>query len=667
MTDDELLKLVADECRASVGFDKDAELVAQRERALEYIKGEMSDVPSLPNRSKAVSTDVADAIETLLPALVDIFAGDEDVAAFIPRGQEDEEAAQQETDYVNYVVFTENQGFLILYTMFKDALSVKTGVVKTWWEDGEQKKESFERKSAVALQMATQDGELLDIEPVAPEEQEGQPPQEALYNFTVTRKSRGRVKIEPVPPEDFTVAADTVQLSKATYCAMRSRPRVQDLIAQGIDEDKLSTLTTQGASDDETVSRARDTADENANAIGADGILRRVEVAEHYLRLYEKGECTIWRVLTGNDETVMLEKEKVDFIPFAAVTPYIVTHRFYGNSVADKLMELQKINTALTRMALDSGYFALNQRMEVAEERMSANTIPNLLRNEPGVPVLSRSGDAVRPIQAGQLGFDVFGALEYFQTKSEQRTGIVRASQGLAPDTLHETARGALALLTQSQQRVRLIARTFAETGVKDLFLNVHALIRKHADSKPRVRLRNKWTEIDPTSWGERSDMSIEVGMGAAGKEIELANIEKQLQLTQSIIQMQGGPSGPFVTPQNVYNLVKKFYEKSGEKAPEQFITDPQTAQPQEPQPDPKMIEAQQKLQLEQQKLQADVQMQQQKLEAEIQLKREQMMAEMQLKREQMAIEAQMQVTTANINAATNTNMQPVRMGGEVG
>ena len=157
LDDRTLLAMVQAECRTSIGFDYDAELVSQRERALNYVKGYMPDVPSLAGRSKAVSTDVADAINALLPDLIEIFTGDDDVAAFVPRGEEDEEAAQQETDYVNYIVFTENPGFLNLYSMFQDALQVKVGVIKSWWEEAEELVESFERKGAVAVEMAVQD------------------------------------------------------------------------------------------------------------------------------------------------------------------------------------------------------------------------------------------------------------------------------------------------------------------------------------------------------------------------------------------------------------------------------------------------------------------------------------------------------------------------------
>lgn len=658
MDDLDLLKLVRDERTRAIGFDNASELTEQRERALNYAKGEMPDVPFLPNRSRAVSMDIADAVETILPDLVEIFTGGDDVAVFVPRGEEDTEAAQQETDYVNYVVFQENDGWRTFYTMFKDALISKTGVVKFGWEDGSEEEERFERKSAVALEMAAKSGEVEDLEPA--EMQEGD--EEPLFNFTICRKAKGRIALMAVPPEDFAVAADTIKLQEATYCAMRSRPRAQDLIVQGLDPELVASLSPYGPYDT-SIESARDTVGENdLPGSSSDGSLRRVEVVEHFIRVLDGDDLKLWRILTGEAESVVLEKEEVDRIPFAAITPYIVTHRFYGESVADKLVEIQRINTALTRTAMDSAYFALNQRVEISESDASANTIPDMLRHSPGVPVRSKTGNAIRPIQAGTLGFDVFGALEYFQTKAEQRTGIVRAAQGLTPDTLHDTARGALALLTQAQKRVRLIARIFAETGIKDLFLGVHALIRKHADQKAMVRIRNKWVEIDPTSWGARADMQIEVGVGAAGKEAELQLLGAQGVLMNEIIAMQGGPTGPIVNVENVYNFARVSLEKMGNKAPEKFLSDPKEAgPPPAPPPDPKIAEIEAKAEFERQKAEADLRQKQEnaandyalqaakieaqtqadamRLEAEIAFKREVAEAELTLKREQLAAE----------------------------
>lgn len=663
MQDEDFLAIVADERRRSVGFDHDDALAGDRERALNYYKGEMPDVASLPGRSKAVSTDVAEAVETLLPDLVEIFTGGEDVASFRPVGAEDEDGARQETDYVNHVVFNENPGFLTLYTMFKDALLQKTGVVKFWWDPSRTvQDERFSGKSALELQVAAQaGGEIRNL--VEGVGEAGQP----VFDFTFRRGgSAGGVRISAVAPDDFTIAADAVCLADSPYCAMRSRPRAQDLIAEGYDAELVEQLPAYAGGGEDGLQLARDTAGEHLDGQGTGlGALRTVEVVEHYLRIDADGDGApeLWRIVTGGGETLLLERERVDAVPFAAVTPYLTPHRFYGRSVADLLVEIQRIKTALTRMALDSGYFALNQRQEVALERANHFTIGDLLRNEPGVPVRSKTGDAVRPIAAGGLGFDAFGALEYFSTVAENRTGIVRSAQGLAPDTLHDTAKGAMALMGAAQKRVRLIARIFAETGIKDLFLGVHALVRENATAAAKVRLRGRWVDIDPTAWGARSDMTIEVGLGAGGREHDLMVARELWGLQREIVQAQGGVGGPFVTGRNVHNLLKRMGDLAGLKGIDGYFSDPAMAPPPAPpgppQPDPALL-------LAQARTQGEMAVKRERMQAEIALKREQLSAELQLKREQIEAEARLRAMEAQAAVERGAALSEVHVGGDV-
>ena len=116
-----------------------ANLASERADAMDYYLGHMNkDMPAQDGRSKAVSMDVADTIEGLMPNLMDIFAGSDEVVRFEPVGPEDEKAAQQETDYVNHVFMQRNPGFMVLYGFIKDALLSKIGVVKIWWEETEK-------------------------------------------------------------------------------------------------------------------------------------------------------------------------------------------------------------------------------------------------------------------------------------------------------------------------------------------------------------------------------------------------------------------------------------------------------------------------------------------------------------------------------------------------
>jgi hypothetical protein len=142
-------------------------LSEERAKAMDYYLGHMDgDMPAEPGRSEAVSTDVADTVEGLMPELMDIFAGSDEVVIFDPVGPDDEEAAAQETDYVNHVFMQQNPGFMVLYSFIKDALLSKVGLVKVWWEEREEEtRETYydlteDQFAMIAQAVEESDGEL---------------------------------------------------------------------------------------------------------------------------------------------------------------------------------------------------------------------------------------------------------------------------------------------------------------------------------------------------------------------------------------------------------------------------------------------------------------------------------------------------------------------------
>lgn len=681
LTDEDFLAIVAEERRQSVGLDStgegSSELSANRERALEYIKGEMPDLPSLPNRSSAVSTDVSDAIETALPDIMEVLTGGDDVATFKPNGEADVERAAEETDYVNHVLMNKNDGWRVIQTMVRDALSVKIGVVKVWDEtDEEIDEERFEGKTSAEIVMIRDEiGDQVEIEDL---ENAGEPdPQtgEALWNFTLrqTRKV-GRVCTKEVAPEDFAVAKDTVIVRDATYCVMRSRQRAQDLIRDGYDPEDVDALSPYGSPDGEAIEVARDTAGEHDGASSITSSrefnLHQVEVFEHYIRVDadDDGVPELWCVVTGADETVLLKKERVDRIPFAVATPFMVPHRLFGRSLYDILGEIQKIKTALVRLMLDSGYFAMNQRYEVATGKGKANsfTIPDLLNNIPGAPVRSEDGQSVRALGGSRLDFDVTGALEYVSTMGEQRSGIVRNAQGLNPDTLHETAKGAMALIGAAQKRIRMVCRTFAETGIKDLILLIHDTARSvvTADNFERG---GKWVDVDPSGWSERREMTIHVGIGSGGREQELAALNLVAERQAQLVALQGGQlNGPFIFPENLYQTMKRLIELAGLKSPSLYVTQPPprdpNAPPPEAPPDPEIVKAQMDDARERYKIDVQAQLDREEMERKDARERDQLLIEADLKREQFGVEARLKAVGALVGGGSD-----VHFGGEPG
>lgn len=170
MSTSEVKSMLAAEKANALAAMSAARLAEERADAMDYYLGDMrKDMPAQDGRSRAVSTDVADTIEGLMPQLMDIFAGSDEVVRFEPVGPEDVAAAQQETDYVNHVFMQQNGGFMVLYSFVKDALLSKVGIVKVWWEEREEESRetyydlSDDQFALLAQDVAESDGAMTIV------------------------------------------------------------------------------------------------------------------------------------------------------------------------------------------------------------------------------------------------------------------------------------------------------------------------------------------------------------------------------------------------------------------------------------------------------------------------------------------------------------------------
>lgn len=649
-SDEDLLRLVGNEIANTQGFglNDGGDLMASRERAHQYVRGEMPDVPSLPGRSAVVDTTISDAVQTLLPDLMEVFFGGDDVVTFAPDGEDDEDRADEESEAVKYIIFTLNAAMLHFTTAFQDALLDRLGLFHWWWED------STKETSCDCPDMQTAQVQHMQISQEKPwSEIEADHRDDGSVALTI-KEMRGKICFRAVPPEDFGAASDTVELRDTAYCVMRDRPQVQELIRRGVDKDKARALPRHMAANQ--ADQTRDADGERRNNADSEDDLRRVEVRAHYLRIDmdDDGDPELWRIITDAEQSVILHKEQASHIPFGPLTPYLTSHRLIGRSLADVLFELQRIKTALWRAHLDSIYFALNQRMEVADSAANEFTIADLLANEPGRPIRVKTPGAITAVAAGALNVDTLGSLEYASTVAEMRSGVVRNAQGLNPDTLHDTKGGMMQLVAAAQKRTRFIARVFAETGVKDLALGVRQLMKEnhdpsqHAPNQMRLGPK-KWKSYDPTQWADTREVTVHVGIGSAGKDHDMMVANQRLQIIEQLVPMPGA-MGTLIDPTNINHALLAWERAAGSKSPEQYWTDPKSEQAQQAQqaasqrPDPDMAKAQADMKLRQAQAQADTQLAQQKAQADVQLQATKHQNEMQAAEAQAARDHELQL-----------------------
>ena len=640
MTEDELVSQLNSEIYGATGY-ANTELSNQREESMKYYLGEKFG-NEIDGRSEIVTTDVRDTVEYIMPSLMRIFTTHNNIAEFEPQGPEDVQMAEQATNYINYVFTRQNNGFKVLYDAFKDALISKTGVIKHYWEEKEEvTTETYTNLTEIEYQsiLANDDFEVVEhtetVVQKAVTDDFGNLVSPKVVEHDVKAKcykSSGQVRVAAVPPEEFLVSRRAPSLEDADFVCHRVKKSVSDLIAEGYDASVVNDIPSYDQSEaemnEERLARFSYDDDSVPPSEGS-GPNKKVWIDECYIRIDfdNDGIAELRKITKGGN--YILDNEEIDMIPFSAICPMPIPHKFYGMSIADTVKDIQLIKSIIMRNLLDNMYLTNNARYAVMAGQVE---LDDLLTSRPGGIVRMRAPNAVTALPTPQIQNYAFDMVKYLDSVREERSGVSKMTQGLNPDVLtsHVTS-GAISAATESaMQRVELIARIFAETGVKDLFTNIYALVQRYEDRKKMFYLNGKFVPIDVSRWKEKLNCTINVGVGSGSQQSKMQTMSGIMQIIQQLVQ--NGGMGTLVTPQNIYNAVSEFIAQSGYKNTDQFISNPQMMPPPQP-PEPTVEEKiqNQKSQIELQKLQLQA--------AEIELDTELKAQELQLKKEEAAID----------------------------
>tara|TARA_R100001594_G_scaffold147650_2_gene201052 strand:+ start:481 stop:2484 length:2004 start_codon:yes stop_codon:yes gene_type:complete len=635
LTEENLLAIIDREVGGSASYS--GELDGQRRKAMEYYNGEPFG-NELPGRSSVISTDVMDVVEWSLPILMKIFGSGDQVGRFEPQNADDVELCEQATDYCNYVFFRENDGFKLLYDVMKDALLSKTGIFKIVWKDEEEQiPDYYENMSDEEFQALLMDDSIEVLEHSAVGgmvQEEGDDPivleQEVMpmiHSVKVLKTNRNRgVKIEVVAPEEFYISKSARSIQDAPFVCHRTPYTVSQLIELGFDDAEEYVNDESPRHDGEHL--ARNFYDNSLGTNAEDEIdasMREIWVDEAYIRCDWNGDgiSEIRKVWKAGDRIIL--NEEVDRIPFTAICPLPMPHKFYGQSLADIVMDLQLIKSTLWRNILDNIYHLNNGRFECLDGKVNMD---DMLTNRPAGVVRVKEMGAVRRLDSPDIGRAPYEMLNYIDSVRDARTGITKFNQGLDANILQQTTATAFMQQMQSSQaRIELIARMFAETGIKDTFLMIYELLQKNSDKAKMVMLRNEFVPVDPQSWAHQADFTVRIGLGNGNREQNMVHLQTLVQMQEKIVQ-QGG-MGLLVTPKNIFNALKEIGMNMGLKNIEEYLTDPEDGQIQQRQDPKEQVEAMkaqvdmQKLQLEAQKLELEKQklaLDAEKLKAEVQM-----------------------------------------------
>jgi hypothetical protein len=566
---DEIESIVALAVEDAVDF-VESEISPERVRSQRYFDGEV-DIGYEPGRSRVVATKVRDIVRGIKPSLMRIFLSSERPVEFMPMGPEDVANAEQANRYMHWK-FGEIGGYKVLNDVFHDALIKKNGIVKVYWETYEKGTTyTFNDLNDMEFSLIVNEDDIEVIEHSEETsieiDETGIEIEDTKHSIKIIRKEEdGRLCVESVPPEEFFVDRNARSIDDAYVVCQRSEMRVGDLVEMGYDFDDVIELSgiSDSASlvDEEQYARSgfyRDRAEEDYR----DPSMKMVLVTEAYMYMDIDGAgiAQLYKFILGGSSYKVLDYELADEIPFAVFECDPEPHTFYGRSVADLILNDQDACTSVLRGVLDNVALTNNPPLDVVEDLVNMDDV---LNNEIGA---IRRMKQIGAIQANPVPFvagSTLPALQYMDDQVESKTGVSRASMGLDPDALQNATATAVSMtMSAAAGQIEVIARNFAEGGMKRMFKLMLNEMTKNSEDEVIMRLNGQFIPVDPRVWNSDMDLTINVGLGTGKEEQKMVALNNTLQ-QQMMVYQTYGPQNGLVTMTNIRNTLGDMLSMSG-------------------------------------------------------------------------------------------------------
>ena len=677
MSEEQLQGVISAEIYDAISFIDD-DIGGNRALATEYYYGApFGDEEE--GRSQVVSMDVRDTVQGILPSLMRIFFGPERVVEFAPQGPEDVQSAEQATDYVDFIFKRDNPGFKILHSAFKDALVRKCGIVKYWWDESvEVKAESFSMLDEQTMMFLTQDPDIeisaVREYPIAGMAEQNlaqgiMTPPPMMYDVEIKRRIKtGKVKIEALPPEEFLIDRRAKSIDEATFVGHRAMKTVSDLVAMGYDYDEMVEVAGNGNDfDNNEEYQARNPFAVISTANNGDPSSKSVLYIEGYLKVDFDGDgiAEMRRICTVGTGNKVIRNEIVDDRQFADFCPDPEPHTFFGMCPADVVMDIQRIKSNVQRGILDSLAQSIHPRTAIVEGQAN---MEDVLNTEVGAVIRMRAPGMVQPFTTPFVGQAAFPMLDYLDDIKQTRTGISKAASGLDADALQSTTKAAVsATVNAAHQHIEMIARIFAETGLRKLFTGILKLVIENQDKERMIRLRNTFVPIDPRSWDANMDVIVNVGVGDGTIEDRI-NILNQVAMRQEMLIKETGVNNPVVSLPQYTNTLTKMLQLAGIKDSQNYFNqlpvDFQLPEPPPPKPTPEEVLAQvqaQSIQADIEKKAAELDLERQKMIMSDDRERDRIEQDGILRRYELELKYGVQIQSAEIDAAMNRDRELIR------
>lgn len=710
----DLAALISGELSAAITYDS-ADLANKRVLAVEYMRGEMPDLPARKNGSELTSRDFADAVAWILPGVVRVFTASDQMVKYDKVRAEDDRWSREATEYTNYTFFRESDGYRILYNATYDSLTLGNGLACSYWEPRRVETKRFADKTAIELAMLLNEGWQPTgvAKPGKPKDIDDPETGMSVTMDTVTTKlereiAPGRIVDRTCKPENLFLNAETTTIDEARFVAYLHDDKTRSDLMQmaedyGWDKATIKDLPGHARGGLRAVSDAR-----NGEKLADDSPVKSGEIINLYACYYrvdvdgdDKAELIeAWYAgdLSGG---VLLGWDEYDGeIPYTDIPCYPQPHRWDAQSLFDRTADIAKAKTVMLRQAADNLY-ATNLPMREVDQGSVIN--PDILVNPKfgGIIWKKPNTGAIQTHAVAFVADKAFSAMQYLDEIIAKRTGVSRTTMALDPEALqNQTATAAQQQRDAGYSQIELIARNMAELGWSKFFAKrlklaikyeqVRAVPSKEGDEVPGPDGQpqaSDFMQVRPDQWDPNMAVSINVGLGTGSRDRDMLMLQN-VQGGQLAMADRLGAAGftdkalEFIRP--IRQTAVRIAESAGLKNPEEYypdITEDDIAQMKAEaaqagqQPDPAVVKAQMDQQAKDAQAQRDHEYRMSQLQAKreldlqamnnkLDLDKYQVDREIELKREQMAKEMAM---NERLGLHKQSMASDVQLGGNPG
>ncbi|RLD03266.1 MAG: hypothetical protein DRI65_13240 [Chloroflexota bacterium] len=576
-----VLNVVGAELVDAINGTYSDEINKNQENALDYYLGNLPGSAE-EGRSQVISTDVADAIELLLPMIVKQMVSRGPIISFNAIHEQDEEQAELETQYVHDVFMSDNTGFLNIYTFVKDALMQKNGIMKVYFDDTpEITNEEYSGINELQAQQLLSDPEVELLGSTVVGQIPGPQGMIKLVDIELERTcNKGKVVIETIAPENFRVNSDhnSLDLQEARFTAHVSLQTRSELLEQGYDEEIVSQAAAGSSDTFQRKYRFYAQGEEITGEYGTaseDSSQDLIEVSECCMRLDidEDGIAELVRVVVLGNESAyaILDIEEIEENPFVSSSCIIMPHKFMGLSIYDRLKMIQDQKTSLWRNILDNLYLQNNREKEVVDGKVN---LDDLLVSRPGgIKRVSEPG-MIRELAVQPIGQEAQQMLTYLDQVKVARVGVSPDTAGNPLPVGNDTAHGIERMMSAKEEMTGLMIRAVAETGLKAAYIMIRNLLVRHKDTQESYKFQGKWAMVNPSDWGPRSKTTVNVGSGTGDEIRKQSAITQVLAYQAQALQL---PEQVMVGPAQVFNAMDTFCKVSGLTTADEYFLNPDT------------------------------------------------------------------------------------------